>query len=92
MAGMVYGLLRERVKPLPVRVWIVLVAPLVLDGFTQLLGLRMSNWELRTLSGLLAAGASVWLVYPHLHRGFSEVAESATSQLDKAEAVDPKAV
>jgi uncharacterized membrane protein len=92
LAGMVYGVLRQRVRPLPVRVWIVLVAPLVLDGLTQLLGLRTSNWELRTLSGLLAAGGSVWLVYPHLHRGFSEVEESAGSQLGKAEAMDPKRV
>jgi uncharacterized membrane protein len=92
LAGMVYGVLRERVRPLPVRVWIVLVAPLVLDGLTQLLGLRTSNWELRTLSGLLAAGGSVWLVYPHLHRGFSEVEESAGSQLGKAEAMDAKRV
>jgi uncharacterized membrane protein len=92
LAGMVYGLLRDRVRPLPVRVWIVLVAPLALDGLTQLLGLRTSNWELRTLSGLLAAGGSVWLVYPHLHRGFTEVEESASSQLGKAEAVGPKGI
>jgi uncharacterized membrane protein len=86
LAGMVYALVRKRVGPLPVRVWIVLVAPLLLDGVTQLLGLRTSTWSLRTLSGLLAAGGTVWLVYPYLHRGFSEVEESAGRQLSKTEA------
>jgi uncharacterized membrane protein len=83
LAGMVYAVLRERVDPLPVRVWIVLVAPLLLDGVTQLLGLRTSTWSLRTLSGLLAAGGTVWLAYPYLHRGFSEIEESAGHQLSK---------
>jgi uncharacterized membrane protein len=66
-------------------VWIVLIGPLVLDGTTQLLGLRSSNWLLRTLSGLLAAGATVWLVYPYLHDGFREVEQSAGSQLSKVD-------
>jgi uncharacterized membrane protein len=85
LAGMFYGVVRERVRPLPVRVWIVLVAPLLLDGVTQLLGLRTSTWSLRTLSGLLAAGGTVWLVYPYLHQGFSEIEESAGQQLNKTE-------
>jgi uncharacterized membrane protein len=66
-------------------VWIVLVAPLLLDGVTQLLGLRTSTWLLRTLSGLLAAGGTTWLVYPYLHQGFSEIEESAGQQLSKTE-------
>jgi uncharacterized membrane protein len=86
LAGMVFALLRNRVRPLPIRVWIILIGPLVLDGITQLLGLRSSTWPLRTLSGLLAAGATVWLVYPYLHDGFREIEESAGSQLSKADA------
>jgi uncharacterized membrane protein len=87
MAGMVFALCRNRARPLPIRVWIVLIGPLVLDGTTQLLGLRSSTWLLRTLSGLLAAGATVWLVYPYLHDGFREVEESAGSQLSKVDAM-----
>jgi uncharacterized membrane protein len=87
LAGMVFSLCRNRARPLPIRVWIILMGPLVLDGTTQLLGLRSSTWQLRTLSGLLAAGATVWLVYPYLHEGFKEVEESAGSQLSRAETV-----
>ena len=86
LAGMVFALVRDRVRPLPVPVWLVLVAPLVLDGATQLLGLRTSTWYLRTASGLLASGATVWMVYPYLERAFREVQRSAGSQLRKVEA------
>jgi uncharacterized membrane protein len=87
LAGMVFAVFRNRARSLPIRVWIVLIGPLVLDGTTQLLGLRSSNWLLRTLSGLLAAGATVWLVYPYLHDGFNEVEQSAGSQLSKVESI-----
>jgi len=83
LAGMVFALVRGRAKPLPIPVWLVLVAPLVLDGVTQLLGLRTSTWQLRTISGLLASGATVWLAYPYLERAFREVSESAGDQLRK---------
>jgi len=84
LAGIAFAVVRKRVKALPLPVWLVLIAPLVLDGVTQLVGLRSSTWQLRTLSGLLASGATVWLVYPYLHQGFGEVANSAGSQLSKA--------
>jgi uncharacterized membrane protein len=88
VSGMVFAAIRDRVKPLPIRVWLVLLAPLVLDGVTQLVGLRASTWQLRTLTGLLASAATVWLVYPYLHQAFGEVAESASSQLGKGKRGD----
>jgi uncharacterized membrane protein len=86
LAGMLFALVRDRVKPLPIRVWLILVAPLVLDGVTQLLGLRTSTWQLRTMTGLLASGATIWMVYPYLEQAFKEVGETAGSQLKKAQA------
>jgi uncharacterized membrane protein len=90
LAGMVFALVRDRAKPLPIPVWLVLVAPLVLDGVTQLLGLRTSTWQLRTLSGLLASGATVWMAYPYLERAFREVRASAGEQLRKVGAEQRK--
>jgi uncharacterized membrane protein len=90
LAGMIFALFRNRARPLSIRVWIVLIGPLVLDGTTQLLGLRSSTWPLRTLSGLLAAGATVWLVYPYLHDGFREIEESAGSQLSKTDVISTR--
>jgi uncharacterized membrane protein len=86
LAGLVFSVFRKRVRPLPLPVWLVLVAPLVLDGLTQLVGLRSSTWQLRTLSGLLASGATIWLIYPYLEQAFGEAAVEAGHQLGKIEA------
>ena len=85
LAGIAFSLVRNRVRSLPIPVWLVLVTPLALDGVTQLLGLRTSMWQLRTISGFLASGATVWLVYPYLERAFKEARESAESQLRSVE-------
>jgi uncharacterized membrane protein len=42
------------------------VAPLALDGFTQLFGWRESTWELRLATGLVFGLASGWLLYPRV--------------------------
>jgi uncharacterized membrane protein len=86
LAGLAFALVRDRVKPLPIRVWLILVAPLALDGVTQLLGLRTSIWQLRTMTGLLASGATIWMAYPYLEQAFNEAEQSARAQLTKARA------
>lgn len=83
LAGIAFAVVRRRAKSLPLPVLLVLMGPLILDGVTQLIGLRTSTWELRTLSGLLASGAAVWLVYPYLQQGFAEVANSASGKMGK---------
>src|SRR5262249_57512947 len=69
-AGLVYALLRGRIAPLPWPGFIVLLLPIALDGLTQLAGARESDWLLRTLTGVLAGVAGVWLVYPRVDRAF----------------------
>jgi uncharacterized membrane protein len=44
----------------------VAIAPMALDGFTQLFGWRESTWELRVVTGVLFALASGWLLYPRV--------------------------
>ncbi len=88
LAGMLFALVRDRVRALPLRVWIILIAPLAVDGVTQVLGLRLSTWQLRTVTGLLASSATVWLVYPYLETAFREIEASAGSQLRKAEGIE----
>jgi uncharacterized membrane protein len=84
LAGMVFSAVRDRVRPLPIPVWLILTAPLMLDGVTQLIGLRTSTWQLRTITGLLASGGTIWLVYPYLEQAFKEVEVSALAQLGKS--------
>jgi len=83
LAGVIFAAVRDRARPLPIPVGLLLTAPLVLDGVTQLFGLRSSTWQLRTISGLLASGGAVWMVYPYLEQAFREVQQSALIQLNK---------
>jgi uncharacterized membrane protein len=68
LGGLVYALLRDRTAPLTLAGYLLLIAPMALDGFTQLFGWRESSVELRTLTGALFGSASVWLVYPRFDR------------------------
>ena len=67
LAGLVYARWGDRYRALPLGAYLLLVAPMGLDGLTQLVGWRESSWELRTLTGALFGIASVWLIYPRIH-------------------------
>ena len=66
VSGLLYGLVRDRMRPLPFKVFVVLCIPIAVDGLTQLFGWRESNWLLRTLTGALFGFAAVWLAYPYV--------------------------
>lgn len=73
LLGLLFALVRHRVRPLGLRGAVLLSIPMALDGFTQLVGLRESTWELRLLTGGLFALGVAWLVYPRLEIGFAEI-------------------
>ncbi len=73
IAGLVYARYPSRFDPLSVRMYLLLIAPIAVDGFTQLFGLRESMWLLRVVTGLLFGGASVWLFYPRLAKALREI-------------------
>lgn len=73
--GLLYALVRDRVRPLPFKIYIFFAIPIAVDGLTQLFGWRESNWWLRTLTGVLFGFASVWLAYPYVDDAMSEVVE-----------------
>lgn len=74
LLGLLYPLLSRVVrKPLRWRWMFALWAPMAIDGFTQLFGLRESNWQLRVLTGVLFALACVWVAFPHLERAFAQM-------------------
>jgi uncharacterized membrane protein len=79
LAGLLYSLWRARWRPLSVSVFVCCLLPMALDGGTQLVGLRESSWELRSLTGALASLAAVALVYPRLDRAFTPMARPATA-------------
>ncbi|MEZ4581210.1 MAG: DUF2085 domain-containing protein [Caldilineaceae bacterium] len=38
-AGLLYGLVRDRVRPLSLKVYAILLIPIAVDGLTQMFGL-----------------------------------------------------
>ncbi|MBI4319504.1 MAG: DUF2085 domain-containing protein [Chloroflexi bacterium] len=73
LAGLAFGLVRTRLRPLPWQAYLVLITPMAIDGFTQLFGLRESDWTLRTLTGGLFGASTVWLAYPHMEKAMREL-------------------
>ena len=79
--GLLFGLLRAHLKPLPWRAYVVLNLPLVADSLIQLLGLWESTWYLRMVTGGGFGLSSVWLVYPYIQQGMTEVQETVPRPL-----------
>lgn len=73
VAGLGFGLVRRRLPTLSLRWYLLLLLPIALDGGTQLIGLRESDWLLRTLTGALFGIASVWLAYPYIDDAMQDV-------------------
>ncbi|MFN8636862.1 MAG: DUF2085 domain-containing protein [Chloroflexota bacterium] len=80
-AGLLYARYRDALPPLGVTGYAVLIAPMALDGFTQLFGWRESSVVLRTLTGALFGVASVWLIYPRLDALFERDPEPVSSSV-----------
>jgi len=72
-AGLLYALVRRQVRQIPLWLFLLFLIPIGVDGVTQLVGLRESNWELRTLTGALFGAAAVWFAYPYVDDAMGEV-------------------
>lgn len=80
VSGLLFGLLRRGLRrptgvyaKLPVWLFALLLVPIAVDGGTQLLGLRESNWALRLFTGALTGSAIVWLAYPYVQEAMEGV-------------------
>ncbi|MGC8879789.1 MAG: DUF2085 domain-containing protein [Anaerolineae bacterium] len=82
-ATVVFALLRHRIpiKPLPWQIYPIFILPMAVDGLTQMLGWRHSNFELRLITGSLFALGSAWLVLPYLEQGFQDVVSVLSRKL-----------
>lgn len=84
-AGLVYAWRRGRVRSLDWRWYALMVAPMAIDGFTQLVGWRESTWELRTITGTLFGIGTVWLLYPYIDRTMVDLWHESLDLLARAE-------
>ncbi len=76
VAGLLFALVRRRLRSPSLRVYLLFLIPIALDGLTGLFGLRESNWWLRTLTGALFGAASVWLAYPYIEEAMNDLIET----------------
>ncbi|MHB1295287.1 MAG: DUF2085 domain-containing protein [Anaerolineae bacterium] len=81
LGGIAFNWLRERVKPLSIKQFALLALPMAVDGSGQLVGLWTSTWPSRLVTGALFGLACVWLAYPYLQRGMSEIRSESASTL-----------
>ena len=81
VAGLIFGLVRRRVPKLPVKIYLLFLIPIAVDGISQLVGLRTSNWWLRTLTGALFGMATVWLAYPYVQESMDETRRDTERKL-----------
>jgi len=86
LGGLVFALARSilhrrgrEVPRLPIRAYLVALVPMLIDGVTQLFGLRESNWILRTITGMLFGLATVWLAYPYVQEAMTDVLKTNRS-------------
>lgn len=94
IGGLIYALVRRRLRPLPLLLWFVLgVIPIGLDGGIQLLS-ELPFWPLavyestplaRTLTGAAFGLANVWMAYPYLEES---MADTVAALLPKLARVD----
>jgi len=78
LAGIVFGLVRHRLKPLTFTRYLIFLAPWAVDGLVQLLTSYESTWQVRTITGGLFGLATVWFAYPHLEAGTVELRRTAS--------------
>lgn len=97
IAGMLFGLARKfgvTIKPIHWLAYgLVGIAPIALDGFSQLFSqapfylvpYRESTPLLRTLTGFLFGAANVWLAYPYVEESFAEVEVELKAKLARVD-------
>jgi uncharacterized membrane protein len=92
-AGLLFGLVRQRLKPLPILAWLLIgVVPIALDGGIQILSaLPFWPWAayestplLRTVTGGLFGLANVWMAYPYLEESMNDTVAALVPKLARA--------
>jgi uncharacterized membrane protein len=81
VAVLLFALVRQRLKPLPWQIYLAFVAPIAVDGITQTIGLRYSNFEMRVITGALFGLGSAWLALPYLEQGFRDVVSTVDQKV-----------
>lgn len=84
--ALLYGVIRHYRPPRRINLWIAvaLAIPLVVDGATQLVGIRESTWQLRAITGILFSAGFGWYLLPHLDAGFRSLRDDIDQRTSTA--------
>ncbi len=93
--GLLYSIpyVRRRLRPVPIWLYVLLgIAPIGLDGFSQLLGyppfnlwpMRETTPTFRVVTGALFGFMNAWLAFPYLELSFRETRQQIEAKLGKA--------
>jgi uncharacterized membrane protein len=94
VGGLLYTRIRRRLRPVPIWLYVLLgVAPIALDGFSQLLGYPPFNlWPpretlpvFRVLTGALFGLMNAWLGFPYLELSMRETREQVEAKFERAD-------
>lgn len=75
-ASLAFIPLRRRLRPIPIKVFLLLCLPMVIDGLGQLFMLWESTPGSRVFSGAVFGIACIWLSYPYIEVGMQDVART----------------
>jgi uncharacterized membrane protein len=84
LASCLFLLTRKRLAGIRWWGFALLSIPMALDGFTQMFGLRESNWELRLLTGALFGLGAILFTFPAMQRSITSDRNSAYYQAQRA--------
>lgn len=73
LAGILFGLVRKRLKPLPWVAFVLFLVPMGIDGGIQFSGLHESTPLSRVITGGLFGLGAVWLAYPYFELGMQDI-------------------
>jgi uncharacterized membrane protein len=72
IGSLIFVLTKKRLPGLPWWAWLLMMLPIAWDGFTQMFGLRESDWILRVVTGSIFGFANVWFALPLMHKALQE--------------------
>ncbi len=84
LVSCLFLLTKKKLKGIPWWGFALLCIPMALDGFTQMFGLRESNWELRLLTGALFGFGAILFTFPAMQRSIESEHNTAYYQMQRA--------
>ncbi len=64
-----------------VRVFLLFLIPMGIDGVLQLFGFYESTWLIRTITGVIFGAGPVFFAYPYLDEGFADTRRRVNQKL-----------